>query len=235
MERDALSYLSERIPLHEIRKMMEKNGFSVEEIAEAVERMEASGEPLHDTDEAFAPFAPFDPFVPPDTSKLPPFPVDKLPPVLKYMAKAAAENIQVAVDMTAIAGLTAAALCIQGKFVISPKPGWIEPLNLYAAVVARPSERKTPALAVMTRPIHQFEKEENERRAPLVEQYRTKKMILEKRIVNLKERAAKPGKNIDGAMDESQSCKQSWRTWRRKRSSPCACWPMTPPRRRWSP
>ncbi|MDE7219002.1 MAG: hypothetical protein K2O45_05200, partial [Oscillospiraceae bacterium] len=53
-------------------------------------------------------FAPFDPFVPPDASWLPPFPVNSLPPVLCYMAKAAAENLQVAVDMTAVAGLAVA-------------------------------------------------------------------------------------------------------------------------------
>lgn len=85
-----------------------------------------------------------------------------------------------------------AALCVQGKFIINPKPGWVEPLNLYAAVVARPSERKTPALSVMTRPLHAFEKEENQRRAPLVDQYRMKKRILEKKIFNLSELAAKP-------------------------------------------
>lgn len=134
----------------------------------------------------------FVPFVPPDTSRLPPFPADSLPPPLRYMAKAAAVNLQVAVDMTAVAALAVASLCVQGRFVVNPKPGWIEQLNLYAAVIARPSGRKTPALSVMTRPLHVFEREENERRAPMVEQYRTKKRILEKKICNLSELAAKP-------------------------------------------
>ncbi len=137
-------------------------------------------------------FVPFDPFVPPDASRLPLFPVASLPPPLRNMTKAAAENLQVAVDMTAVAGLAAISLCVQGKFIINPKPGWVEQLNLYATVIARPSDRKTPALAVMTRPLHAFEKEENERRAPLVDQYRTKKRILEKKIFNLSELAAKP-------------------------------------------
>lgn len=139
-------------------------------------------------------FAPFEPFVPPDASKLPSFPINSLPPSLRYMAKAAADNLQVAVDMTAVAGLAVAALCVQGKFIISPKPGWVEPLNLYASVIARPSDRKTPALSVMSRPLHNFEKEENDRRAPMVEQYRAKKAILEKRIAGLKDMAGKPAK-----------------------------------------
>ena len=137
-------------------------------------------------------FAPFEPFTPPDTPKLPAFPVECLPPVLRDMAQAAAVNLQVAVDMTAVAGLAVMALCVQGKFMINPKPGWMEQLNLYAAVVARPSDRKTPALALMSRPVYAFEKEENERRAPLVEEYRTKREVLAKKIANLKELAAKP-------------------------------------------
>lgn len=192
MERDVVSYLLERIPAEEIEKYR-KGGISLEEVADALERMEARGElPVEDAPDTG--FVPFDPFVPPDASRLPPFPVDSLPPSLRYMAKAAAENLQVSVDMTAVAGLAVSSLCVQGKLIINPKPGWIEQLNLYAAVIARPSDRKTPALSVMTRPLHAFEREENERRAPMVEQYRTKKAILEKRITGLKELAGKPTK-----------------------------------------
>lgn len=161
------------MPTEEIERYR-REGIDLEEVADAVERMEARGE-FQGEDVPETGFVPFDPFVPPDASKLPHFPVDSLPPVLRYMVKAAAENLQVAVDMTAVAGLAVASLCVQGKFIINPKPGWVEPLNLYAAVIARPSDRKTPALAVMTRPLHVFEKEENTRRAPMVEQYRTKK------------------------------------------------------------
>jgi hypothetical protein len=117
------------------------------------------------------------------------------------MAAAAAENLQVDPGMTAVAGLAVAALCVQGKFIINPKPGWVEPLNLYASVIARPSERKTPALSTMTRPLYAFEKEENQRRAPLIDEYQMKRDVLKKKIFNMKEAAAKPtpksGKEIN--------------------------------------
>ena len=126
--------------------------------------------------------------------------MSSLPPVLRHMAAAAAENLQVDPDMTAVAGLAVAALCVQGKFIINPKPGWVEPLNLYASVIARPSERKTPALSTMTRPLYAFEKEENQRRAPLIDEYQMKRDVLKKKIFNMKE-AAKPtpksGKEIN--------------------------------------
>lgn len=137
-------------------------------------------------------FAPLDPFLPPNTARLPAFPMSSLPPVLRDMATAAAENLQVDPGMTATAALAATALCVQGKYIINPKPGWVEPLNLFTTVIARPSERKTPALAVMTRPLHSYEKEENQRRAPLIDEYRMKRDVLNKRIFNMKEAAAKP-------------------------------------------
>lgn len=115
-----------------------------------------------------------------------------LPPVLRHMAAGAAENLQVDPGMTAVSALAVAALCVQGKFIINPKPGWVEPLNIYATVIARPSERKTPSLSAMTRPVYVFEKEENQRRAPLIDEYRMKRDILKKRILNAKEAAAKP-------------------------------------------
>ncbi len=127
--------------------------------------------------------------------------MSSLPPVLRHMAAAAAENLQVDPGMTAVAGLAVAALCVQGKFIINPKPGWVEPLNLYASVIARPSERKTPALSTMTRPLYAFEKEENQRRAPLIDEYQMKRDVLKKKIFNMKEAAAKPtpksGKEIN--------------------------------------
>jgi len=186
------------IGLDGLREMQQNGNVTVDEVAEAIRAKQARGEPLDDKEEAFVPFVPF---VLTDASRLPTFPIQSLPPVLRYMAKSAAENLQVAVDMTAVAGLAIASLCIQGKFIINPKPGWIEQLNLYAAVIAHPSDRKTPAMSVMARPLHAFEKEENERRAPLVEEYRTRKTILEKRIAGLKDMAAKPvpksGKTVD--------------------------------------
>ena len=141
-----------------------------------------------------SPFAPFEPFAPPDTSRLPPFPVECLPPVLRDMAAATAENLQVAVDMPALEALAVAALCLQGKFIINPKPGWVEALSLYVSIVALPSERKSPSIKVITRPVYAFVKEENARRRPCIDEYNMKHDILVKRIKGLTEAASKPAK-----------------------------------------
>lgn len=146
-------------------------------------------------------FAPFEPLPKPETSILPSFPVENLPLPLRDMAIAAANNLQVSVDMTASAGLTITSLCLQRKFVIHPKPGWIETLSLFTAIIARSSERKTPTLSTMMQPVYDYEQEENDRRRPLVEEYQMKRDILTKKIDALKDMAAKPiltkGKEVD--------------------------------------
>lgn len=148
------------------------------------------GEP--DAQKQTGEFAPFRPFEAPDTSKLPSFPVECLPPVLRDMAAAVAENIQVAVDMPAVAALAVCALCLQGKFIINPKPGHIEGLNLYAVTVARPSDRKSPTLRACTKHVYDYVREENIRRQPLVDEYNMKRTVLAKRINGMMEAAAKP-------------------------------------------
>lgn len=136
--------------------------------------------------------ASYEPFEPPDTSKLPTFPVDQLPPVLCDFAQAVAENIQVSVDMPALQVLAVMALCLQGKFIINPKPGWVEPLNLYAVTVARPSDRKSPTVQACTRHLREWALEENAQRRPLVDEYNMKRAILTKRITGMIEQASKP-------------------------------------------
>lgn len=182
-----VSYLlNNGMSLSEVQRYID-NGIPLDEVTAAAKALIDNGKPLVEPET----FVPFVPFVPPSTSKLLPFPANSLPPILRNMAEAAAENLQVDVGMTAVTALVVAALCVQGKFIINPKPGWIEPLNLYASVIARPSERKTPALTVMTRPIHDYEKAENERRAPLIDEYLMKRDILSKKIINAKEAASK--------------------------------------------
>ncbi len=130
-------------------------------------------------------FAPFAPFAPPNVSQLSGFPVDCLPLALSNYVRSVAENIQVPVDMPAVAALVVCALCVQGKFIINPKPGWVEPLNLYAVIVARPSERKSPTMKAITRYVYEYTKNENERRAPDIEAYQTQKSILNRSIESM--------------------------------------------------
>lgn len=74
------------------------------------------------------------------------FPVDALPDKIRPYIQATAESLQVSVDMVATFVIAIISLCVQGKYKIQVKPDWEEPVNLYAVVVMRPSERKSPTL-----------------------------------------------------------------------------------------
>lgn len=95
---------------------------------------------------------------------LPEFPIECMPGVLKQYVIEISEELQVPLDMVATSVIASLALCNQGKYVVEGKEGWLEPLNIYAVNIARPSERKSPTMAKIIKPIQDFEAEENEKR-----------------------------------------------------------------------
>lgn len=84
--------------------------------------------------------------------------------------------------MAGVPVIIIASSAVQKKYQVNPKPGWYEPLNLYAAIVADPSERKSQTQRAVTDPVYMFELEENERREPDISQFQLKKKILEGQI-----------------------------------------------------
>lgn len=101
------------------------------------------------------------------------------------------------------------AVCVQRKFIVNPKPGWVEPLNLYAVIVAKPSERKSPVMKAMTRYLYEYAKEENERRAPEIEAYRTQRDILESAIASLMGSKAKDdGNKLENILDKKRELRE---------------------------
>lgn len=138
-------------------------------------------------------FTPFTPFTPPDESKKSLFPVNRLPDGIKEMVTAIAESLQVPPDMPATAALGVVSACIQGKFAVQVKPDWKEQANLYILVIARPSERKSPVLQILTAPLYAYSKEQNFLRGPAIQEYQTKRKIIEGAIESLTARASKKG------------------------------------------
>lgn len=146
----------------------------------------------------------FNDFIPFSTGrKLPAFPVEHLPDKIRNYVKETAESLQVPVDMTAVSALVVISLCIQGKYVICPKPDWEEPLNLYSVIAARPSERKSPVMREMTRPIYEYMKKENENRKSEITKYQIEKEVLTKKVESIKQAIGKGNESysIDDVMN----------------------------------
>jgi hypothetical protein len=122
---------------------------------------------------------------------LPAFPTDKLPMIISNYVQAAAEATQTSSDMSAVGSLAILALSTQGKFKIRGKKDWIEPLNIFALVVAPPAERKSAVVFLVSEPVKKHENAENERLAPSIERSKIEKQILQNRKKTLESKAAK--------------------------------------------
>ena len=111
------------------------------------------------------------------------FPLSSLPPVLGEYLKAVSENVQVYPEMCVLPLLTVLSLCVQGKYEVQfPNSQHTEPLNLYTVTVAKPGERKSGVFRAFTAPLWDYQKAENERRQPLISEYRAQKKFLENQL-----------------------------------------------------
>ena len=105
-----------------------------------------------------------------DEIKLPSFPLDSLPAPLSDWVEAVAKNTETPVDMAAVCALAVLSCAVQGKYRICPKRDYNEPLNLYFLIIANSGERKSAIVRMMTQPIYQYEKRENQRRHAIIEE-----------------------------------------------------------------
>lgn len=82
-----------------------------------------------------------------------PFPVDKLPTVLKDFIEYAAESIMVDAGMLVLPVLCSVAGVIGNRWEAVIKRDWKEPCILWGMVVAKSSQKKTPCFNAATSPI----------------------------------------------------------------------------------
>ena len=107
----------------------------------------------------------WDEVIPLDERPLLDFPIEVLPDSIRNYCVAVSEATQTPIDMAGVIALSVLALAMQRKYQIAGKTDWIEPLNLYAMVVAEPSERKSAVINQMIKVIHAFELNYNESHA----------------------------------------------------------------------
>ncbi|MGN0614097.1 MAG: YfjI family protein [Porcipelethomonas sp.] len=111
------------------------------------------------------------------------FPLGCLPEVLERFVRELSANVQVSPDMCVLPLLSVLSLVTQGKAVIlNPGGGNTETLNLYTLTIAEPGERKSGVFKALTAPLYSFQREENQRREPLIREYKFKKAALTKQI-----------------------------------------------------
>lgn len=153
-------------------------------------------EPVRQQQTAEAPKAEWAPPVSFGEEVLPVFPVGCLPSVMREYVKAVSEAVQVTADMAAVAALATAALCVQKKFLVKGKENWLEPLNLYAVVVAPPAERKSAVMQAMTKFVYEYEQTTNEFLQEQIDRNQVERNILAQSVKELESKAAKGAKGV---------------------------------------
>jgi len=128
---------------------------------------------------------------------LPPFPDEVLPEPLRAYVGAVARTTQTPVDMAAMLSLSLLGAIFARKFVANVKPDWSEPLNLYTVTALAPGNRKSAVVARLTAPIDSFEKSENERLQPTIDELDCRRKILEQSIESAQKLASKAKQPIE--------------------------------------
>lgn len=85
------------------------------------------------------------------------------PERMKAFIDAVAANVQVAPDMVALPLLATLCVPLQSRFQIRVDSNYTEPLCLYTMTVARPSERKSAVMNILTKPLWEYQMRVNER------------------------------------------------------------------------
>jgi replicative DNA helicase len=142
-----------------------------------------------------------------DASKLPDFPVEKLPSWLGEWSLAEAVFTQSPVDLSACIGLAAASLPVARSFHVEVRPGWSEPCNLWLVVAADPGEKKSPVFSAATAPVHAFVHLRAKELAPKIAARQQERRVLEAKIKAAEDAAVK-GKAYDGCADALQAARE---------------------------
>ncbi len=114
-----------------------------------------------------------------ESEKMPDFPIDALPSVLRDYAAEVGKSTQTPVDMAAVACLTACSACMRNLYKVEGKSDWMEPTNLYSVIIAEPSERKSSVIRFITKPIDDFIDEFNKAHSVDIEMSRARRQRLE--------------------------------------------------------
>lgn len=124
----------------------------------------------------------FDPIIPFDQFTTPNIPATLLPPAVGDFVQNIADVLLVPVAMPVMASLGIISAALAKKFVVSPKPDWQEPVNIYTLTAMLPASNKSQTLKYLKAPIDEWEELEKNRIGPAREKVLAEIKILEQEI-----------------------------------------------------
>lgn len=127
----------------------------------------------------------------PGLHRTPDIPADMLPTWAGAMAAAIAESTQTPPALAVTTILSVLATCVQGRFAVSPTPGYVEPLPIWGLGAAVSGTRKTAVQSAALAPIVHWEKLERDRMRVEIARANSERAVAKKRIERLLADAAK--------------------------------------------
>lgn len=125
-----------------------------------------------------------------DVLDLPAFPTHALPDVLRQWVEAESHATQTPADLAGLLALAVCSACLARRVVVEPRPGWLEPVNLFVAVLLEPGNRKSAVFADAMKPLRELEAELIEAARPSVAREQSDRRQDEARLRKLEKQAA---------------------------------------------
>ncbi|MEV0944545.1 YfjI family protein [Micromonospora wenchangensis] len=138
------------------------------------------------------------------TAAPPPFPVDVFPRWLGDMVTGVARFTQTDPAMAGTLAVAVLSACAGGRLEVEPVAGWREPVNVFAAVIAGPGERKSPVHRAMTAPLFAAQSTLADAMRPRIAEAAALRDIADRQAEQAKTAAAKatdPGKQDAASAD----------------------------------
>lgn len=134
----------------------------------------------------------------------PPFPVDVFPRWLGDMVTGVARFTATDPAMAGTLAVAVLSACAGGRLEVEPVAGWREPVNIFAAVIAGPGERKSPVHRAMTAPLFAAQSTLADAMRPRIAEAAALRDIADRQAEQAKTAAAKatdPHKRDDAAAE----------------------------------
>ena len=149
-----------------------------------------------------------------DDDELPRFPAAVLPEILAAWVTAEAYATQTPADLSGLLALATVAAGIASHIEVQPNPAnprWLEPVNLFAAVLLGPGNRKTAVFGDATRPLQDAEKALQDEARPAVARELSERRRAQKRLERCEKLAAE--KNDKTAAAEAGELAEKLALW----------------------
>ncbi|MBX3426609.1 MAG: DUF3987 domain-containing protein [Pirellulales bacterium] len=128
-----------------------------------------------------------------DVLDVPEFPTHALPGAVRAWVEAESHATQTPADLAGLLALAVCSATVARRVVVEARQGWREPVNLFAAVLLEPGNRKSAVFADAMQPLRELEAELIEAARPTVARAQSDRRQDDARLHKLEKVAAEKG------------------------------------------